>query len=74
MGVSNAFIKDILGVEGSGPDRPHLTTIVDSTSLIRSENKLKTAACVQLVVAVARRLELYGNLQVYHSRRWICQE
>lgn len=56
MGVSmagNAFSNDILRVEVSGPDRPHLT-IVDLPGLIHSENKIQTAADVELVVAMAR--------------------
>lgn len=56
MGVSmagNAFSSDILRVEVSGPDRPHLT-IVDLPGLIHSENKIQTAADVELVVAMAR--------------------
>lgn len=56
MGVSmagNAFSNDILRVEVSGPDRPHLT-IVDLPGLIHSENKIQTAADVELVVEMAR--------------------
>lgn len=56
MGVSmagNAFSNDILRVEVSGPDRPHLT-IVDLPGLIHSENKIQTTADVELVVAMAR--------------------
>lgn len=56
MGVSmagNAFSNDILRVEVSGPDRPHLT-IVDLPGLIHSENKIQTAADLELVVSMAR--------------------
>lgn len=51
MGTStaaSAFTNDVLRVEISGPDRPHLT-IVDLPGLIHSENKLQSAADVELV-------------------------
>lgn len=51
MGVthsSSAFSKDILRFEISGPSQPHLT-IVDLPGLIHSENKLQTAADIQVV-------------------------
>ncbi len=49
----NAFVEDVLRVEISGPDRPHLT-IVDLPSLIHAENKLQTAADVKLVQQMVR--------------------
>ena len=51
MGVthsSSAFCTDVLRLEISGPNQPHLT-IVDLPGLIHSENKLQTAADVQVV-------------------------
>lgn len=51
MGVtssSSAFSTDVLRLEISGPSRPHLT-IVDLPGLIHSENKLQTAADIELV-------------------------
>ena len=57
MGVSaagNAFSNDVLRVEVSGPDRPHLT-IVDLPGMIHSENKVQTAADVALVLGMVRQ-------------------
>jgi len=51
MGVthsSSAFSTDVLRLEFSGPNQPHLT-IVDLPGLIHSENKLQTAADIQVV-------------------------
>ncbi|KAH8696359.1 P-loop containing nucleoside triphosphate hydrolase protein [Talaromyces proteolyticus] len=51
MGISThgkAFSNDLLRVEVSGPDRPHLT-IVDLPGLIHSETKQQSAADVKLV-------------------------
>jgi GTPase SAR1 family protein len=51
MGITahtKAFAKDILRVEVTGPDRPHLT-IVDLPGLIHSETKNQTASDVQLI-------------------------
>ncbi|KAI9824767.1 MAG: hypothetical protein M1832_001595 [Thelocarpon impressellum] len=45
---TSAFSRDVLRVEISGPDRPHLS-IVDLPGLIHSENKLQTAADVIVV-------------------------
>ena len=56
MGISattSAFSDDVLRVEVSGPDRPHLT-IVDLPGLIHSENKLQSAADVALVWDMVR--------------------
>ncbi|KKK14665.1 dynamin GTPase, partial [Aspergillus ochraceoroseus] len=56
MGISthgNAFSNDLLRVEVSGPDRPHLT-IVDLPGLIHSETKQQSAADVQLVQGVVQ--------------------
>lgn len=56
MGISThgkAFANDLLRVEISGPDRPHLT-IVDLPGLIHSETKQQSAADVQLVQEVVR--------------------
>jgi hypothetical protein len=56
MGISthgNAFSNDLLRVEISGPDRPHLT-IVDLPGLIHSETKLQSATDVQLVQDVVQ--------------------
>ena len=46
--AASAFTSDVLRVEISGPDRPHLT-IVDLPGLIHSENKQQSAADVELV-------------------------
>lgn len=56
MGISSttsAFSNDVLRVEISGPDRPHLS-IVDLPGLIHSENKLQTAADVELVLELIK--------------------
>ncbi|PLN82654.1 P-loop containing nucleoside triphosphate hydrolase protein [Aspergillus taichungensis] len=56
MGITThgkAFSNDLLRVEISGPDRPHLT-IVDLPGLIHSETKHQSAADVQLVQDVVR--------------------
>ncbi|KAH8655656.1 dynamin family protein [Xylariales sp. PMI_506] len=51
--MTNAFAEDVLRVEISGPDRPHLT-IVDLPGLIHTENRLQTAADVKLVQQMVR--------------------
>jgi GTPase SAR1 family protein len=48
-----AFSKDLLRVEISGPDRPHLT-IVDLPGLIHSETKQQSTADVELVQDVVK--------------------
>ncbi|PMD34432.1 dynamin family protein [Hyaloscypha variabilis F] len=48
-----AFLKDLLRVEVSGPDRPHLT-IVDLPGLIHSETKQQSASDVELVQDVVQ--------------------
>ena len=51
IGISThgkAFSKDLLRVEVSGPDRPHLT-IVDLPDLIHSETKQQSTSDVELV-------------------------
>ncbi|KAH7016233.1 dynamin family protein [Microdochium trichocladiopsis] len=51
MGISihgRAFARDLLRVEISGPDRPHLT-IVDLPGLIHSETKHQKASDVELI-------------------------
>jgi GTPase SAR1 family protein len=56
MGITahgKAFSKDILRVEITGPDRPHLT-IVDLPGLIHSETKHQTASDVQLIQDVVQ--------------------
>ncbi|KAL8792225.1 MAG: hypothetical protein Q9195_005181 [Heterodermia aff. obscurata] len=56
MGVSDttgAFSNDVLRVEISGPDKPHLT-IVDLPGLIHTENKKQTAADLKLVWGMVR--------------------
>ncbi|KAB8223349.1 P-loop containing nucleoside triphosphate hydrolase protein [Aspergillus novoparasiticus] len=56
MGIftyGKAFSNDLLRVEVSGPDRPHLT-IVDLPGLIHSETKLQSAADVALVQDVVQ--------------------
>jgi GTP-binding protein EngB required for normal cell division len=50
---TRAFSKDLLRVEVSGPDRPHLT-IVDLPGLIHSETKQQSASDVELVQDVVR--------------------
>jgi hypothetical protein len=44
----NAFARDVLSIEISGPDRPQLT-LVDLPGLIHSENKAQSRDDVQLV-------------------------
>ena len=55
MGISThkAFSKDLLRVEVSGPDRPHLT-IVDLPGLIHSETKQQSASDIELVQDVVQ--------------------
>lgn len=53
-GSANSFSNDVLRVEISGPDKPHLT-IVDLPGLIHSENKLQSAADVTLVGEMVKR-------------------
>ncbi|CAG7915437.1 unnamed protein product [Penicillium olsonii] len=56
MGISTygkAFSNDLLRIEISGPDRPHLT-IVDLPGLIHSETRQQSAADVQLVQSVVQ--------------------
>lgn len=48
-----AFSKDLLRIEVSGPDRPHLT-IVDLPGLIHSETKQQSASDVELVQDVVK--------------------
>ncbi|KAK4233238.1 P-loop containing nucleoside triphosphate hydrolase protein [Achaetomium macrosporum] len=50
---SGSFAKDILRIEVTGPDRPHLT-IVDLPGLIHSETKNQTAADVELIQDVVQ--------------------
>ncbi|KAK0723412.1 P-loop containing nucleoside triphosphate hydrolase protein [Lasiosphaeria miniovina] len=56
MGISThgkAFSKDILRVEITGPDRPHLT-IVDLPGLIHAETKNQTLSDVELIKEVVQ--------------------
>ena len=54
IGISGrAFSKDLLRIEVSGPDRPHLT-IVDLPGLIHSETKQQSANDVELVQDVVK--------------------
>ncbi|KAJ5471287.1 hypothetical protein N7530_008644 [Penicillium desertorum] len=56
IGISThgkAFSNDLLRVEVSGPDRPHLT-IVDLPGLIHSETRQQSAADIQLVQDVVQ--------------------
>ncbi|KXJ89924.1 P-loop containing nucleoside triphosphate hydrolase protein [Microdochium bolleyi] len=51
MGIStlgSSFARDLLRVEISGPDRPHLT-IVDLPGLIHSETKFQSASDIKLI-------------------------
>jgi len=48
-----AFSKDLLRIEVSGPDRPHLT-IVDLPGLIHSETKQQSATDIELVQDVVK--------------------
>lgn len=48
-----AFSKDLLRIEVSGPDRPHLT-VVDLPGLIHSETKQQSATDVELVQEVVK--------------------
>ncbi|KAK4118379.1 hypothetical protein N657DRAFT_606320 [Parathielavia appendiculata] len=56
MGITaygRAFAKDILRIEVTGPDQPHLT-IVDLPGLIHSETKNQTTSDVELVQDVVQ--------------------
>lgn len=50
---TKAFSKDILRVELSGPDQPHLT-LVDLPGLIHAESKQQSAQDVELVKSLVR--------------------
>jgi GTP-binding protein EngB required for normal cell division len=51
--LGRAFSKDLLRIEVSGPDRPHLT-IVDLPGLIHSETKQQSMTDVELVQDVVK--------------------
>jgi hypothetical protein len=51
--LGRAFSKDLLRIEVSGPDRPHLT-IVDLPGLIHSETRQQSAADIELVQDVVK--------------------
>jgi hypothetical protein len=56
MGITpngKAFSRDILRIEITGPDRPHLT-IVDLPGLIHSETKTQTSSDVKLIKDVVK--------------------
>ncbi|OKL57356.1 hypothetical protein UA08_07539 [Talaromyces atroroseus] len=56
MGISihgKSFAKDLLRIEISGPDRPHLT-IVDLPGLVHSQTKQQTFSDVELVKDVVK--------------------
>ena len=54
MTMGKAFSEDILRIEISGPDRPHLT-IVDLPGLIHSSNKHQSASDIDLINNVVQR-------------------
>ncbi|KAH8742896.1 dynamin family protein [Diaporthe sp. PMI_573] len=58
--MTKAFAEDVLRVEISGPKRPHLT-IVDLPGLIHAENKLQTAADVNMVQEMVRSYMANGR-------------
>lgn len=63
MGISphgRAFSRDLLRVEVSGPDRPHLT-IVDLPGLIHSETKQQSAFDVELVQDLVKSYMVEGR-------------
>ncbi|KAL7935186.1 P-loop containing nucleoside triphosphate hydrolase protein [Trichoderma chlorosporum] len=51
--LGKAFSNDVLRVEISGPDRPHLT-IVDLPGLIHSETKNQSASDVHLITQIVK--------------------
>ncbi|KFG84201.1 Dynamin family protein [Metarhizium anisopliae] len=53
MTLGKAFSRDLLRIEISGPDRPHLT-IVDIPGLIHSENKQQSASDIELISDVVK--------------------
>lgn len=53
MTLGKAFSKDLLRIEISGPDRPHLT-IVDLPGLIHSETKHQSASDIDLITDVVK--------------------
>lgn len=53
IGPFGAFARDLLRIEISGPDRPHLT-IVDLPGLIHSETKQQSTSDVELVQEVVK--------------------
>jgi hypothetical protein len=52
--TQNAFARDVLSIEISGPDRPQLT-LVDLPGLIHSETKTQSSDDVQLVWDLVER-------------------
>ncbi|OAA33894.1 Dynamin, GTPase domain protein [Beauveria brongniartii RCEF 3172] len=54
MTMGKAFSEDILRIEVSGPDRPHLT-IVDLPGLIHSSNKHQSVSDIDLINNVVQR-------------------
>ncbi|PHH91530.1 hypothetical protein CDD83_76 [Cordyceps sp. RAO-2017] len=51
--LGKAFSKNLLRIEISGPDRPHLT-IVDLPGLVHSENKHQSASDIELITDVVK--------------------
>lgn len=51
--LGKAFSNDLLRIEISGPDRPHLT-IVDLPGLIHSETKNQSASDVSLITSIVK--------------------
>lgn len=54
IGFSKAFSDDILRIEISGPDRPHLT-IVDLPGLIHSETKHQAETDIHLITTTVKK-------------------
>lgn len=57
---TNAFSDDVLRVEISGPQQPHLT-LVDLPGLIHAENKQQSAKDVKLVSSLVRSYMKYSR-------------
>lgn len=69
MGIHSngqAFSKDLLRIEITGPDHPHLT-IVDLPGLIHSETKHQTASDVKLIQDVVKEYSKYSLVLLFCS-------
>lgn len=74
MGIhahGKAFSKDLLKIEITGPDRPHLT-IVDLPGLIHSETKHQTTADVELIQDVVKEYSKICSIRSIVALSFVC--